>query len=282
MQHKTFLFLVKAGGIVLAAGIVAVLLFAPTGQLRRRPDDLIIGTNAGYVPYVFRDQEGELVGFDIDVARAVARELGRRPVIVDKVFDVLLVAAKQGKVDMIIGGISITPLRQQRITMIPYHGLHESTYSLLFWGEPPAGVSDILTLLAHHERPVIATQVGTTMETYLEQFDGQLTRKLLTEIDEVLMNIRYKRSHAALLETPAAQVIAARSQRFTAVPVPLRRGDKTMGAGIGVNPRNKKLAKQVERAVKTLKQSGELQRLETYWFGVARAGSQKQNAEGKK
>ena len=78
---------------------------------------LVIGLDDTFAPMGFRDESGELVGFDIDLATAVCEELG-----VEAVFQPINWSAKEmelstGKVDCLWNGLSITPERQESMSM---------------------------------------------------------------------------------------------------------------------------------------------------------------------
>lgn len=73
---------------------------------------LKVGTGAGYYPFEMIDKKGNTVGFDMDIANAMAKALGVQLQVVDfKDFDAILPALGAGQIDMIIAGMTITPER---------------------------------------------------------------------------------------------------------------------------------------------------------------------------
>ena len=92
----------------------------------------------------------KLVGFDVDVAELIAEKLGKTLVIKDMEFEGEILSLKQGKIDLILSGMDITPSRLKEILMVPYHGEATISLSLIFWNEIPEGVNsleDIATCL---------------------------------------------------------------------------------------------------------------------------------------
>lgn len=74
-----------------------------------------------FVPWVMRSKEGEFIGFEVDVAREVANDMGVELVIVPTQWDGIIPALLAGKFDAIIGGMSITPERNLKINFsTPY------------------------------------------------------------------------------------------------------------------------------------------------------------------
>jgi polar amino acid transport system substrate-binding protein len=75
---------------------------------------LKVGTGAGYYPFEMIDKSGKTVGFDMDIAQAMADALGVELQVVDfKDFDAILPALGAGQIDMILAGMTITPQRAQ-------------------------------------------------------------------------------------------------------------------------------------------------------------------------
>ncbi len=71
--------------------------------------DFIVGTTSAYAPFVSLNEQGDYIGFDIDIATELSQKLNRKLVIKDiGSLPSLMMALKQGKIDAIIWAISIT------------------------------------------------------------------------------------------------------------------------------------------------------------------------------
>src|SRR5499425_1297838 len=115
-------------GLVILAAAVATLIAAPAlsnedtlAEIKKR-GSINIFVEAQYRPYEFRDQSGQIVGLDIDLARKMFEEgMGIKCVFTDLDFSGLLAALLTRKTDFIISGITITQDRAKRFDMsIPY------------------------------------------------------------------------------------------------------------------------------------------------------------------
>ena len=74
-----------------------------------------------FVPWAMRDQEGELIGFEIDVATELAEDMGVEIEFVPTAWDGIIPALLAGKFDVIIGGMTITPERNLTVNFTaPY------------------------------------------------------------------------------------------------------------------------------------------------------------------
>ena len=72
---------------------------------------LTMSTNAAFPPYEMTTDSGDFEGIDIDVAAAVAEKLGLELQIDDMDFDAALLAAQNGKSDMVMAGVTVTDER---------------------------------------------------------------------------------------------------------------------------------------------------------------------------
>ena len=77
-------------------------------------EKLIMGTEAGFAPYEYM-KGNEIVGIDIDIANAIADELGMELEIQNMDFDGALAAAASGKVDFVAAGVSVTEERKEQV-----------------------------------------------------------------------------------------------------------------------------------------------------------------------
>ncbi len=76
---------------------------------------LIIGTDATYPPFEYKDESGELAGVDVDMGRALARHLGRPVEFRNIAFDGLITALQTGSVDIIISAMTANDERRKSL-----------------------------------------------------------------------------------------------------------------------------------------------------------------------
>ena len=76
------------------------------------PGKLTMSTNAAFPPYESTDDNGNFIGIDIDVAAAIAEKLGLELQVDDMDFDAALLAAQNGKSDLVMAGVTVTEDRQ--------------------------------------------------------------------------------------------------------------------------------------------------------------------------
>lgn len=77
------------------------------------PGKLTMSTNAAFPPYEMTTDDDKLEGIDVEIAGAIAEKLGLELQVDDMDFDAALLAAQQGKSDIVMAGVSVTEERQQ-------------------------------------------------------------------------------------------------------------------------------------------------------------------------
>jgi polar amino acid transport system substrate-binding protein len=113
---------VSIRGVLSVLGTTLALLALPgfSAQVSAADEALRVGTTATYPPFTFK-KDGELQGIEIDFARALAKELGRKLELVEVPLPDLIGEANAGRIDVIMSGFSVTKERSERIAFTkPY------------------------------------------------------------------------------------------------------------------------------------------------------------------
>lgn len=222
---------------------------------------LTLGLQSGYPPFEYVDETGAIVGFDVDLAHLIANKLGKKLHIKEMGFDALILSLKSGKIDILISGMSITPNRLNEIDMIPYHGEKVTSLNLLFWQKIPSEVSSLHDL----KERTVSVQSGTYQENILQRYSF-IESKTLENTMELILDIKYGKSTAALVEPHIGLELQRRFPNLMLLDVPLSIDEQVFGEGIGIDKKNKSLHAQVEKVLEELKISGALDDLHTKWF----------------
>ena len=126
---------------------------------------LTMSTNAAFPPYEMTTDSGDFEGIDIDVAAAVAEKLGLELQIDDMDFDAALLAAQNGKSDMVMAGVTVT---DERLKVMDFSDTYaEGIQSIIVpEGSDIANVDDL-------SGKAIGTQRGTTGYIYCTDDFGE-------------------------------------------------------------------------------------------------------------
>ncbi|MDR2168459.1 MAG: basic amino acid ABC transporter substrate-binding protein [Clostridiales bacterium] len=246
-------------GILLLAA--AVVLFTACGG--RSANQLRMATSADFPPFEFINDAGEIDGFDVHMARAIADILGYELVIEDMIFDAVITAVVTGSADIGVAALSITPTRLETVDFtIPYF---ETTQVVLVRQDSE------ITTLNDLDGVNIAVQFGTTSATIVDWIiDGWFLDGVVVDnvnrypmAPETIMSLEQGHVEAVIIDEAVAAL-------FLADRPGLRMLDDILAVeeyAIAVSRDNPELTRRINDAIQQLKDSGEFQRIYEAWFG---------------
>ncbi|MFB9888150.1 transporter substrate-binding domain-containing protein [Balneatrix alpica] len=83
--------------------------------------ELRVGLDVGYMPFEMKNKNGDIIGFDVDIAKAMAKAMGVKLTIVNTAWDGIIPALLTDKFDIIMGGMTITAERNLQVNFAdPY------------------------------------------------------------------------------------------------------------------------------------------------------------------
>jgi polar amino acid transport system substrate-binding protein len=94
--------------------ILSVALFVlALGSVQAQNTELIVGSSATYRPFAYETPSKEIVGYDVDIIKAVAQKAGVQIKIVNTPWTGIFAALNNGDVDLVISGVTINDKRKQ-------------------------------------------------------------------------------------------------------------------------------------------------------------------------
>ena len=165
-----------------------------------------------FVPWAMKDKTGELIGFEIDVARQLAADMGVKIEFVPTKWAGIIPALLTGKFDVIIGGMSVRPDRNLKVNFtLPYDYAGQS---IVANKKTAAGFSR----LEDFNRPdvTIAARLGSTAADAANKYMPAAQKKFFDDEAQVIQEVVNGRAHAAVASAPlpAFQAIKYPDQLF--------------------------------------------------------------------
>jgi len=224
-----------------------------------REECFVVGMSGGYAPWVSLNPEGEYEGFDIDVARELAKKMNKKLRLQDLgSMPSLFLALDQGKIDAIIWGISITKERAARMEMIKYQGDVVDCYPLLFWKKLPSkGIEGLQGL-------TICVEVGSSQEKALLAYP-QIIPKYISRVDDGLLAIQYGKADAILVEPALAKKFSSKLSEIKILELPISEALQETGVGICLKKGTSSLKNLITEVIADLDKDGVLKKLEAKW-----------------
>jgi len=186
-----------------------------------------------FVPWAMQDKKGEFIGFEIDVARRLAQDMGVKVQFEPTQWSGIIPALLSGKFDIIIGGMSIQPQRGLKVNFtIPY----EYSGMSLVADRLKAGR---FTSLADFDRPeiVLAIRQGTTAVDVAKKFMPRAQLRLFDQEAQTIQEVLGGRAHAVVASDPFPafqalkypdKLVLPLAEPFTREPIAfaVRKGDQ--------------------------------------------------------
>ena len=225
---------------------------------------LTIAVDDTYLPMEFRDDDNDLVGFDIDLGNALAEQLGVKAEFVTVAWDGIFTGLTSNQYDVIISSTSITPERQESYSQSdPYiaNGIvivsrvDDTSKATTF--EELAGSTVGVQLETSADVAAQTLQEETGTDITLKQFDGMLDAFSALEgkqIDYVMTDEAVAQYYVA--QKPETFVISTTTP-LTNEPI-----------GVTARKEDTALTEKINEALKKLKEDGTLKSISEKWLGA--------------
>ena len=232
------------------AGMLAASMIAGCGgqdkAAAEKKEPLRVATNATFVPFEFKDDANpeDYKGFEMDLIKAVGKEMGREVQINNLPFSGIIPVIQQGDMDIAAAGMTMTQERAKNVLFAaPFY---ES--KLVILAPNGSGITSIDDL----QGKTVAVQMGTTGAGYAEQ--KGLNIKQFDHNSELIMDLQVGGAQAGILDKPVADYFLAQ--------------DGKEYLAFALNKNNTELQKEVNAALAKLKETGEFQKLYKQWFNT--------------
>lgn len=262
----------KIGAVLLVAGLLSGCGNSEkTGadaadQLEaiRQKGELVVAMEGTWSPWTYHDENDELVGYDVEVAAAIAEKLGVTAVFIEGEWDGLFAGLDAGRYDMVINGVDITEERAQKYDFTQPYAYNRTAVIVKKDNEE-------ITSFEHLNGKNTANTISSTYAQLAEQYGANVTGvDDLNQTFELLLSGRIDATLNAELTYydymkahPDADIkIAILTDDASEVAIPLRKGSAS-----------ESLKNAVNEALTELKNDGTLSELSIKYFGKDISGA---------
>jgi len=153
-----------------------------------------------FIPWAMRNKKGEFIGFEIDVARKLAEDMGVKVEFVPTKWAGIIPALLTGKFDVIIAGMAMTPKRNLKVNFtLPYNysGLTLVAHRKLCEPINPTKLEDL-------NRPdvIFAERMGVTAVFFIKRVLPKAQLRFFDDESQVYQELRNGNAHANLADAP--------------------------------------------------------------------------------
>jgi len=237
---------------ILAAALATLTLSAHAA------DTLRFASSATYPPFESLDRDNQIVGYDIDLAKAICQQLQTECTFTNNAFDSLIPSLKFRRFDAVISGMDITEDRSKQVDFTqPYYA--NSAIVIARKGK----FSDFASLKGKR----IGVENGTTHQKYLQEKHPEIVTVAYDSYQNAILDMKNGRLDGVFGDT--AVVNQWLKTNADLAPVGEHVTDKAYfgtGLGIAVRKGNDALRDRLNGALAALKSNGTLQQLNQKWF----------------
>jgi polar amino acid transport system substrate-binding protein len=167
--------------------------------------ELRVGFEAGYMPFEMTDKKGNFVGFDIDIAREMAKAMGVKFVPVNTAWDGIIPSLITDKFDIIMSGMTVTQERNLKINFAnPYIIVGQSILINKKLKEKINSFKDL-----NNPKYIVTSKLGTTGEQAVKRLIPKCTYKSFETEPEAALEVVNGKADAFVYDLPYCVVFMA-------------------------------------------------------------------------
>ncbi|MFZ7109129.1 lysine/arginine/ornithine ABC transporter substrate-binding protein [Avibacterium avium] len=234
--------------------LLATLLASSAAMAQAQ--DITFAMEPSYPPFELTNEKGEIVGFDVDIANAICKEIEATCHFKSQAFDALIPSLIKGRgFDAAISAIDITEARAKQVAFSqPYY---ESSASFI----AVKGKADLATA------KTVGVQNGTTYQQYANAETKQYKAKSYASLQDAILDLKNGRIDLIFGDTDVLRDMFEKNPELTFVGE--RVTDKRYfnnGLGIAVNKSNTALVESLNKGIEAIKANGEYQKIYDKWM----------------
>ena len=216
------------------------------------------GVSATYPPFESIGANNEIVGFDIDLAKALCKQMQAECTFTNHAFDSLIPSLKFRKYDAVISGMDITPERSKQVSFTtPYY---ENSAVVI-------AKKDTYKTFADLKGKRIGMENGTTHQKYIQDQHPEVKTVSYDSYQNAFIDLNNGRIDGVFGDTAVVTEWLKDNPKLAAV------GDKVTdkdyfgtGLGIAVRQGNTELQQKLNTALEKVKKDGTYETIYNKWF----------------
>jgi polar amino acid transport system substrate-binding protein len=222
---------------------------------------IVVGLDDGYPPMGFRDEKGELIGFDIDMGNEIGRRLGIEMEWMPSEWNSIVPSILAKRFDVIISGMNMWEERKKQVNFAGPYGV--SGQVILVKNEN----NDPIETLEDLKGKVIGTQLGSTGEKECRAAGfTEKEMKLYDKFPQAFVDLDNGRVDAIVIDGFNAPEWI-KTGKYKRVGQTIGLDDKEAVIGIAVRKEDKELLDKLNEALDSMKEDGTLTELSMKWIG---------------
>jgi polar amino acid transport system substrate-binding protein len=253
---------------IIAMGLIAVTAFSAVGCSKKSADvmakdKLVLGFDDTFVPMGFKDDKGEVVGFDIDLAKEVSKKIGKEITFQPIDWSMKETELNSGKIDFIWNGYTITKEREEKVSFsTPY--LDNRQVIITLASSSINSKADLKGAKVGAQNQSSAVDAINKEAELLKSFNDGKVYTFETNND-ALMDLEAGRIDAVVADEILARYYIAKKGVGKYKVLKDDFGSETYG--VGVRKSDKALLDKLNKAFDDMRNDGTAKKISEKWFG---------------
>jgi polar amino acid transport system substrate-binding protein len=215
---------------------------------------------AEFVPWTIRTKSGELIGFEIDVAKKIASDIGVKAEFKVYEWEKIIPALQQGEIDVIAGGMAITPRRALQVSFT--QPLATTGVTLATNTRKTVNIKSLKDL--NDERVIISVVADTLALSVAQTFFDKANIRVHPSSELAEEDVIEARAHAYVATTPEVNFLALKNS--SKIDIPMDEPIMASSEGLAVKKGEQELLNFLNAWVVARKTDKWLGSARDYWF----------------
>lgn len=239
--------------------LCALLLPALLCSSAMAAEKLVVATNPEWPPMEFLDDNKNIIGYDVDMFKAVAAEAGMEAEFKMTAWDGIFAGIAAGNYDVIASAVTITPERQRAFAFtVPYYDVRQIV--VLRKGDSASGFADLAG-------KVIGGQIGTTGIFVAQKSGVKMTIREYDNVGLAMQDLLNSRIDAVVCDSPVALYYANQKEGFSDQLTVAFRTEATESFGFVVSKNRKDLVERLNKGIEAVRTKGIEAEIIRKWMG---------------
>lgn len=224
----------------------------------KKAGKIVVGTSAEYPPFEFHKEingKDQVVGFDIEIAKEIAKDMGVELEIKDMKFDGLLAALQSGNIDFVIAGMTPTEERKKSVdfSKVYYKVVQRIAVNSSSYGK----INSIEDLKGKK----VGVQKGSVQEKMAKEMLKYSEIKSLSKIPDLIMELKTNKVDAVLIEEPVGKSFEAKNSDIKLSSIELKFEDD--GSAIAIKKGSEDVLESINKTLDRLIKDGLIEKFVT-------------------
>ena len=220
--------------------------------------EIVVATEGAWAPWTYHDEQGNLVGFDVEVAKDIADKLGVPATFAETEWDGIFAGLDAGRYDIAANGVEVTDERAEKYNFTTPYGYIRT--ALIVRGDND-DITSFDDLAGKHTANSIASTYMTLAESYGATAVGvdtldQTIQMVLSGRADATLNAEVSFYDYMAVHPDANIKVVALTDDASRVSIPVRKDEKSAS-----------LLEAINQAIAELDEEGELSRISEKYFG---------------